>query len=1276
MKRLIFVLVLISINVQIWAIIEENADLFNFFFFNEPNCAYSKWESHIVEGIAQEGYNMYAPYDRQTEGFGQFTLPTEAQTDIWEEGVDLFFEGNYNAAHILFSQNNIPYSVVKFTDGSDIYYMLRENLNLSYMDDNGTGVTYDDEIGSFDFGWGIFVYRTTNPNPVIVTAPHPNDDFVTPYLSVKSFMSLDAQYLMINGSGREVMWSEYGNYSNNKSLSDPSRNCDHPFNYFYAKAADKIREDYERRELSVQLHSYDWDTHPGMASCQISPGQYRRPAGLPIRDFSPLRQDVIQNTDYLVIPQGSIGINEEVTVEDYYSVHNLYYPTTYHDTLIISNDVDLPGYPNSFHDIYSTSNFSDWDVFSPFFHVEFDELPNCYLQSEESFKTFYGFNSYTYNWNISEKYTKMDSYYQPFIAALAEAVEAWVEFDDQEIPEAPSNLRRNYVSSGNSIAWDPAPCYDFYSYEILYSLTPISQGDYSVIDRDLYSALAFPINNSASLNNLQLNQTYYIAMRTLDYNGNISPVSEELVYTTLPITTSDFSIYADNNSIEIEWTQIQQQNCSGFEIYRKTNAGEFELHASYIDNPELVITNSYYDPFSYTDTNLEIDEYYSYRVNVVTSFGQSNQISQIINGALANYIQLNSVGNSWNETITFGKSYFATDGYDESYDQLRDGYYDHLCIEYNNEELVRNIIPQFDETEEVRYLDLNIYNPPTSLTFSLDNSRNSERFYLIYDNELYSLNSSPIQLNFPGAGTFNAKLVWGNLQAKVTFPDYANSLLYQGDDIEMEWDIDYPELVQSIDLNFMNEFDVIPIVENLPADQTSYTFTNNISQDSDMMNLVVKVTSIDDQIIDFKSFDRFIFVSEIEAINIDSSSNNKLISYPFTSSFYLNTIAGNIEAFSLNEQEFLNVELLDNDKGYFLNILEDCQLDYNGSPFLADTQYEINRGWNLIYNPHPVDYKIENILFYRNNSVRSFKRVAESELIMPQIIGIRDGGYTPVDTLKAFESVFLNQLTTGEMYVRFEAVNLSEDFSLSIPEIYFTLEFITSSGAKDELRVGLQSGLTPIMDVEYDLMKAPVRPTSGITEAYIVSQAPLSNYYPKMHTKLIELTQADTYYWEIAFTNTLTQPVQVRIKESNNPYNYPLDLHLGTDTYRLTNNFMTIANTDLAGTYAAELSIMTITENENHDVQLASQFVISPNPIKEKAEIIVSNTRNKDFSLAIYNLKGQKVKDFNIEDCKTDNSVITWNLTNNGGNRVSSGVYFVKYQDSLKSHTKKICVIK
>jgi hypothetical protein len=52
---------------------------------------------------------------------------------------------------------------------------------------------------------------------------------------------MDAQFLLINGAGREVKWTNSGSYTNTKSLSDPTRVANHPFNTCYKKFVDKLR---------------------------------------------------------------------------------------------------------------------------------------------------------------------------------------------------------------------------------------------------------------------------------------------------------------------------------------------------------------------------------------------------------------------------------------------------------------------------------------------------------------------------------------------------------------------------------------------------------------------------------------------------------------------------------------------------------------------------------------------------------------------------------------------------------------------------------------------------------------------------------------------------------------------------------------------------------------------------------------------------------------------------------------------------------------------------
>ncbi|MCK4312684.1 MAG: hypothetical protein KAW88_08125, partial [Candidatus Cloacimonetes bacterium] len=63
--------------------------------------------------------------------------------------------------------------------------------------------------------------------------------------------------------------------------------------------------------------------------------------------------------------------------------------------------------------------------------------------------------------------------------------------------------------------------------------------------------------------------------------------------------------------------------------------------------------------------------------------------------------------------------------------------------------------------------------------------------------------------------------------------------------------------------------------------------------------------------------------------------------------------------------------------------------------------------------------------------------------------------------------------------------------------------------------------------------------------------------------------------------------------------------------------------------------------------------------------------------IIIYNIKGQKVKTLNIENCKLNIGQVVWNGTDDSGKYVSSGVYFCRLKVNEKSKVvKKMVLIK
>jgi hypothetical protein len=69
-----------------------------------------------------------------------------------------------------------------------------------------------------------------------------------------------------------------------------------------------------------------------------------------------------------------------------------------------------------------------------------------------------------------------------------------------------------------------------------------------------------------------------------------------------------------------------------------------------------------------------------------------------------------------------------------------------------------------------------------------------------------------------------------------------------------------------------------------------------------------------------------------------------------------------------------------------------------------------------------------------------------------------------------------------------------------------------------------------------------------------------------------------------------------------------------------------------------------------------------PNPFNPETTIsfTISREFNENTELGIYNMKGQKIKSFNLEQFSTGMHSLVWNGEDDGGSNVSSGIYFYK----------------
>jgi hypothetical protein len=100
----------------------------------------------------------------------------------------------------------------------------------------------------------------------------------------------------------------------------------------------------------------------------------------------------------------------------------------------------------------------------------------------------------------------------------------------------------------------------------------------------------------------------------------------------------------------------------------------------------------------------------------------------------------------------------------------------------------------------------------------------------------------------------------------------------------------------------------------------------------------------------------------------------------------------------------------------------------------------------------------------------------------------------------------------------------------------------------------------------------------------------------------------------------------------------------------------------------------------NEDTIIAITKLIGnyPNPFNPTTTISfqINNQQNEQVELIIYNLKGQKVKRYEIRNWKSGMNEIVWSGDDDSGKPVASGIYYYKLKVGAYSQTKKMMLMK
>ncbi|MDO9578336.1 MAG: FlgD immunoglobulin-like domain containing protein [Candidatus Cloacimonadales bacterium] len=1294
-KFIIFIFFLLLFS-ALFAVIEETESLQNFLYGSAPGCDYDNWMSHITEGIASPGYNIYAPWDRQTNSFGIYIVPSDSTLIVWAHIIDEFLLGNLDSAQDSINYYWIPYQVVIFhdTDTDRTFHLLREVPNLEYFDDNGTADPDDDEYGAFDHSWGLYIYYPAGIYPHITTVPHPTDDFITIPLAHKVFIEQGSKFLLINGCGREVAWTNVGNYDNSKSICDPSRRETHTFNVAYQRFCDLIRIEFATSEFSLQVHSFDWgESHKGYSDVQISGGYHVGSPDLPIRDHSSLKLDVPNFCNEIVIPANYVGLHDPVHLNDYFGFHSSEYEFTFANvdtTFAVNTNSDLWGWNQNRQMVYTVSGMSQYDNFERFFHIEVDELPNTYPPLVSNYYWFHGWNPVTQKWEMENRFDNALQYNQPWIDALQASLLHVYEMNDNEIPIAPSNLEVFTESADKIILdWTKGDCYDMDSYEILYSIEPIANGNFTIRDRNNNGRLACLAQDNYTLGGLEPGDQYYFAVRIRDKNGNYSELSNEVLGTAGPVIINNFAAYGRDEQINLSWQSGCDTTFSGFNIYRKIAPEDFLLLDSWLTNPNLVGQSGSNIPYSYVNTETENEILYTYKISFEDE-GEEYFLGDERQAVSHKIYQLyaHSTTMPIGKTCFFGYNEFASNGYDANFEIPADtttvGTY-FICEFYEQywdnvpNRLEQEIHAAFDPSRSFRSwiyrIRTNLIDVPVEISIA-NLERDAERFYL-NDGSVYTdLTTSNLIFTPTSTGYYTFTLYWGNLVPNVTFTDFANQLLYPYETVNFNWSLNLLSLIDHVNVYAANDEISIPVALELDP---SLSETDWIVPQILMENLQCRVDLVmneGDTLSYFSPF-RFGIIAPQNIVQTEQGWN--LITKNFQTNQYSSSqiFGENVEFYAFQNEEFSQIFEPEFLSPYWIYAPQDNYFELNNVEMLRSAYtFSLAAGWNLLPNPHRANYDVKQLVFSLNYQDFEYYQALQNHFIEPAVFSY-DEMFNAEEALAPAKSYYLYCHEDGlsVKFIPYYTNEYTPEFDLA-----WRIKIIAEQVgiAKSSLVVGTAALADSLYNPNYDILKPVHTPFENPLSVYLPLD--VNGTTEMMHQSLISPEAAIdeiSYSWNAELAVSELLPITFSAEDFEIPEGFEIGLQFEDAFFNLSlSNFVEYTPADTL------LSFNVIVSNElagADDLPLPAEYSLMnfPNPFNPSTTIRFDLPEAGKVKLTIYNIKGQKVKQLVSDQLAAGQHSCVWNGKDESNKQAASGVYFYRLKvEGKKTLTNKMLMLK
>lgn len=1269
------------------AVVTEVGSIRGFVYGSEPNSSYDNWISHVSEGDANYDQNVYAPWDLQSNGFGDFRIPDQLELDQWNAVIMDFLALDLHGAQARIDTCGFPYEVVQFqdTDSGRLLYMLRELLNDDFDANNSESPALH-ELGSFDYGWGLYIYDPYASRPMIVNAPHPCDDYPSPVMALEAFLTWDARFLMIAGAGREVAYTPPYN-SNNRSISDPSRYEAHPFNYAYYRFADQIRALTGRIEFSAQIHTYDWDKYSNKPSVMLSAGNQRWHPALPIRDNSRSKNDILNRTPWIVIPAGSIGNNADVTVYDYYSVYNYSPdPVIYdHDgtPVTIRQNTDLPGASSNVQMGY-TQQDNLYDVYSPFFHIEMDELPQTYDHSISTWKWFYGFDAETGTWDIPHRFTRFIAFYMPWVNSLDAVLDDLLLLDNGSGPSNPENLRiSSYSSTYFSVqfSWERSYDWDFDSYEMVFRYLVDGEAHYIVMDRHSHPELAWQALQSFAPSML-INQTYYVRIRARDKHGGFSAFSNEVKFYRGGASLSSIVATPLDNQVMLQFSS-SLQNIHGFKIFRAVDGSNFETLATWSSDPSLLCNPE--GTYSYSDTRVQNGRIYRYRVgwDYLSGGDCIDWRTRTVSPYKAYWIRLKNDQSGAQDDLLMGINPLALDDLD-SIDITRNPTGNSLAIVSwlpgETTMLSKDIKRSYSISQSYKVWELktlcSIGLAPLSITADPEILLSSGGDLLLLDEAAgiwHDLRDGPYVWTSTSTAYKFFKLYWGYQAPRFEIPTLPDFAIQQGDNHSFSWQTVNPNRLQSISLSLVHSTGEHQIAQGLPANAMQYSHQAILAP---LLSARLKVTGLLSDGSSVSALSSWCFDVIPASLSYAQPAGLSLISIPNPAfDLDLASFAGSqADAWTTDAAgAWQSTQSVSFGSAHLIRHPQAWSFATASMPNTQVFSAMVSPGWNTLPNPHYHRYHVSDLRFIYQAGVLNYTQALAVGLTIARVSLLDRGSQIAAEIIPP-QSGFRFLWTGSE-----PALILLDPFQHAalplIREEIWSLRLRVEDGymMADAIELGSADSGSDGLDILYDLPKPPALPVDNLRLCFTLQQNAQEHTLQSEYKGLYPFYDDHAKTWNFRLETPNNVPLRFSLEGLNFPPEYSVELILNGNSTMIPHGAFVWVDPGTAGAHYGSLVVRSHPYSPGQSFRTEhSGFSTYPNPFGQQVFISLDASGKEPLRLTVYNLRGQKVR--NLYDGKpgAGKLSLTWDGCDDAGRQTSAGVYFIRVSSPSGSYHRKI----